>query len=249
MTTARPTPQAATTAEAFDEYADRYDETLDRALAGTGEDRTYFARARVEWLARRVTRRGVRPQSVLDYGCGNGAATPFFVDVLGATRTTGVDVSHKSIDYATRTFGSPRSSFAVLGDTPPATFDLAFCNGVFHHIPPDQRARAVDYVKRALVPGGLWAFWENNPWNPGTRLVMHRLPFDRDAITLSPPDARRLLGAGGFEILETTAMFIFPGVLKALRPLEPLVSRIPAGGQYLVLARKPTEASSPAAAR
>jgi SAM-dependent methyltransferase len=246
MTPARPTPQAS---EAFDEYADHYDETLDRALEATGEDRAYFARARVEWLAKRLAGRGARPQSVLDYGCGNGAATPFFLQALGVTRTAGVDVSPKSIDYAARTFGSPRSAFAVLGETPPGTFDLAFCNGVFHHIPLDQRARAVEYVKRALVPGGLWAFWENNPWNPGTRLVMRRLEFDRDAITLTPPDARRLLGAGGFEILETTAMFIFPGILKALRPLEPLVSRIPAGGQYLVLARKPAGASLPSATR
>ena len=44
-----------------------------------------------------------------------------------------------------------------------------------------RRARSGD----ALRPGGLFAFWENNPWNPGTRLVMSRIPFDRDAITLS----------------------------------------------------------------
>jgi hypothetical protein len=27
-------------------------------------------------------------------------------------------------------------------------------------------AAAVDYVYRSLRPGGLFAFWENNPWNP-----------------------------------------------------------------------------------
>jgi hypothetical protein len=34
---------------------------------------------------------------------------------------------------------------------------------------------------------------ENNPWNPGTRYVMSRIPFDRDAIPLTPSAARHLL--------------------------------------------------------
>jgi len=54
----------------------------------------------------------------------------------------------------------------------------------------------------ALKPGGLFAFWENNPWNPGTRIVMSRIPFDRDAEIISPPAAKRLLRRAGFSILE-----------------------------------------------
>src|SRR4029434_4043103 len=80
---------------------------------------------------------------------------------------------------------------------------LVYCNGVFHHIPPQAREAAVAYVARALRPGGLWAFWENNPWNPGTRYAMHRIPFDRDAIPLTPPEARRLLQAGRVRDLQT----------------------------------------------
>ena len=81
--------------------------------------------------------------------------------------------------------------------------DLAYSNGVFHHIPVGERAGAVTFVRRALRPGGLFALWENNPWNPGTRYVMSRIPFDRDAITLSMLEASRLLRAGGFEVLRT----------------------------------------------
>lgn len=50
----------------------------------------------------------------------------------------------------------------------------------------------VDLVRRSLRPGGVFAFWEINPWNPGTRHVMSRIPFDRDAIMLTPPEARWL---------------------------------------------------------
>ena len=110
---------------------------------------------------------------------------------------------------------------------------------MFHHIPPARRAEAVDYVLRSLRPGGIFAFWENNPWNPGTRYVMNRIPFDRDAVRLSEPQAKRLLRNGGFEILRTDFLFIFPKVLDWFRWIEPHCSSLPVGAQYQVLCRKP----------
>jgi hypothetical protein len=56
---------------------------------------------------------------------------------------------------------------------------------------------------------------------------MSRIPFDRDAVPLSPPQARSLLRDGGFEVLQTSFAFIFPRMLSALRPLEPRVSCLP----------------------
>jgi hypothetical protein len=88
------------------------------------------------------------------------------------------------------------------------------------------------------VPGGMFALWENNPWNPGTRYIMSRVPFDKDAITMTPPETRRLLRNAGFEIVRTDFLFLFPHLLRALRPLERVLAPLPLGGQYLVLARK-----------
>jgi hypothetical protein len=110
---------------------------------------------------------------------------------------------------------------------------------VFHHIPLDQRPAAVDHVFRSLRPGGLFAFWENNPLNVGTRIVMSRCSFDRDAITLRSGQAKRLLRAGGFEVLRTDFLFIFPRALRFMRWVEPHVSRLPIGAQYMVLCRRP----------
>jgi SAM-dependent methyltransferase len=126
---------------------------------------------------------------------------------------------------------------------PRGEIDLAFCNGVFHHIPPAERAAAVAYLRAALRPGGVFALWENNPWNPGTRMVMRRIPFDRDAQTLSAPAARRLLRAGGFEIERTDFLFVFPRALRMLRPLERRLASAPLGAQYVVIARKPVRAA------
>ena len=90
----------------------------------------------------------------------------------------------------------------------------------------------------SLAPCGLFAFWENNPWNPGTRLVMKRIPF-ADAITLSPPEARRLLATGGLEILRTDFLFFFPRALSIFRRLERGLSSLPLGAEYEVLCQKP----------
>jgi len=93
-------------------------------------------------------------------------------------------------------------------------------------------------VRRALAPGGLFSFWENNPWSPGARYVMHRIPFDRDAVMVSARAAATLLREGGFAIERVDFAFFFPRVLAALRPLERRLGGVPLGAQYQILARK-----------
>jgi SAM-dependent methyltransferase len=236
----RPAATAAADAPEFDAYAARYDEALAAGLSITGEDKDYYARGRMRWVAARLRALGSgAPQTVLDFGCGLGNATPLFIDELGACNVVGVDVSEGLLERAREAFASePRAKFATIDAyDAPASADLAFVNGVFHHIPVADRPGALRYVRRTLKPGGLFAFWENNPWNPGTRYIMSRVSFDEHAITITPPEARGLLRAAGFEIVETDFLFIFPRALRALRPLERLLNRLPLGGQYLVLCR------------
>ncbi len=121
---------------------------------------------------------------------------------------------------------------------PDARIDLAFCNGVFHHVDPAMRPSAAKYVSDCLRPGGIFALWENNPWNPGTRYVMSRIPFDKDAITLTASQGRRLLEEAGFRVLSIEYSFIFPHALRWLRSLEAPLSKLPIGGQYQLLAMK-----------
>jgi SAM-dependent methyltransferase len=222
----------------FDAYAENYDEALAQGLSFTGETKDYYAAGRVAWLAKRLAARKHVVRSVMDFGCGTGSGVPFLFDGLGAKVVHGVDVSAASLETARATHTREGASFAMIEERIPPTFDLAFCNGVFHHIPVAERHKAAAYVHDALVPGGMFALWENNPWNIGTRYIMSRVPFDRDAITLTPPQTRRLLRDAGFDIVRTYYLFVFPHALRALRPLEPMLAFLPLGGQYLVLARK-----------
>ena len=211
----------------------------DRGLSATGENKDYFARCRIAWLAGCLAKLGFHSSRVMDYGCGTGSATPYFLELLQPDRIVGVDTSEQSLEVARQSLGGEQAEFLTNGEYyEQGTIDLAFCNGVFHHIPPAERPEAVRYVHDALQPGGWFAFWENNPWNPGTRYVMSKIPFDRDAITLTGGEARRLLEENGFEVVCTDYLFIFPKVLKMFRWLEPYVSRLPLGAQYQVLARK-----------
>ncbi|MBL9151154.1 MAG: methyltransferase domain-containing protein [Verrucomicrobiales bacterium] len=225
----------------FDAFADNYDSELQKGLVLSGEGKDYFAAGRMRWLSSQLAALGEHPRRALDFGCGTGSATPFFFDHLGIETLVGMDPSEKSLEVARDTWTAYPVAFSAhldAADQPP--FDLAFCNGVFHHIPREFRAGALSDIFRNLRPGGLFAFWENNPWNPVTRYAMHRVPFDRDAILIWPHEARRLLRAAGFTILRTDYVFFFPRFAAALRGLEPSLRWLPLGGQYLVLAGKPS---------
>ena len=217
-----------------------YDAALAQALVVSGADNMYFVCGRLAWLAACLRQLGEHPTTMMDYGGSLGSAPPACLEGLGVTSVVGTDMTPRALDVARRADGSERARFLRCDhDQPNASLDLVYSHGVFHHLLPHARVAAVASVARALRPGGLWAFWENNPWHPGTRYVMRRMPFDRDAIPLTPPEARRLLQAGGLEILRTDFLFLFPPRLQWLRGLEARLTRWPLGAQYQVLCRRP----------
>ncbi len=224
----------------FDIYADDYDVALAHGISVSGEKKDYFAQRRIEWLRDCLKFVSAPVTTLMDFGCGTGSSARLYFDILGVENVVGTDQSPKSLEIARREHESERAQFFLFDEYQPCSqFDLVFCNGVFHHIPLKDRVPAIEYILRSLRPGGWFAFWENNPWNPGTRYVMSRIPFDRDAITLTPPEARDLLRVGGFEILRIDFLFIFPRILHWCRCIEPFCSRLPLGAQYQVLCRRP----------
>jgi SAM-dependent methyltransferase len=223
----------------FDEYASSYDVALGRGLAVSGEHKDYFARQRVCWLAERLRDLGLRPRSVLDFGCGTGSAIPFLLEMLAPQAIVGVDDSSASLEVAAGRCTVPGVRFmlrAALDAT--QSFDLVFCNGVFHHVVPSERPVMVAQIHRALRPGGVFALWENNRWSPAARYVMSRIAFDRDAQPMSAAQGRALAEGAGLQLLRTDFLFVFPRFLRRLRWLEPHLARWPLGAQYQVLSRR-----------
>jgi len=223
----------------FDDYAIGYASALARGLSVSGESQDYFARGRVSHVAACLRQLDIHAHSVLDFGCGIGTTTPLLLEYLNVDAVIGTDESASAVVLAKERFGSARARFLSRDEwKPQEDIDLAYCNGVFHHILPEKRLAALQCIHRSLRPNGLFAFWENNPWNPGTRYVMSRIPFDRDAVLLSAPSARNLLQEGGFETIHTSFLFVFPRLLRWGRPLEKWLTKAPLGAQYMVLCRR-----------
>ncbi len=225
----------------FDNLACDYEGSISPWMKLTGEPIDYYAGSRIEKVAAALKKHASWPRRILDFGCGVGLATPHFLAQFGSDcRVTGVDVSPRSLEVARATYPLPNVSFCAIDQTPhDESQDLVFCNGVFHHILPEERGQAVRSVYESLRPGGLFALWENNPWHPIVKYNMSHAAIDQNAVPLTSRMARQLVQTHAFGILETQYWFVFPHFLGFLRPLEAPMSRLPVGAQYLVLSRKP----------
>lgn len=245
---------ASGSSDAFGEFSDkaRYDGALARALSVSGESKEFFARGRIELTRAQLEARGALAANpahragprVLDFGCGIGDSTPLLRDILGAAHVVGVDPSAASIEHG-RKAQAHEANVTLLTSAQlesaehESAFDVAYANGVFHHIPVAERVNAARSVWRALAPGGRMFLWENHAGHPGTRFIMFRCEFDDDAIPVWPHQARSLLERAGFVVEATEYRFLFPRALSFLRPLEKRLLRLPIGAQYVVVARKP----------
>lgn len=222
----------------FDEFASRYEQILERPCALSGESPDFYAEERFHWCRRRLIH-SLPFETALDFGCGTGGSVRYFFDILGCKRVVAVDPSVQSLRVAKQRC----SGFEVQLRTPQefapsADLPFAFCNGVFHHIPPADRLQALTYIWAALSENGILAFWENNPWNPVVVHGMSLNEFDRTAQTLSPIRAVRLLKTAGFRVQRIDYCFFFPHFARMFRRLEPALRWLPLGAQYLVVAQK-----------
>jgi hypothetical protein len=89
-----------------------------------------------------------------------------------------------------------------------------------------------------LRPGGVFCMIEHNPYNPVTRLIVSRTPVDQNAVLLTGREASSLISASGFAADACPYFLYLPQGLGAIRRLESLLFRIPAGGQFALFGRK-----------
>ena len=120
------------------------------------------------------------------------------------------------------------------------TFDFTFAICVLHHVPPSGWSRFVHEMGRVTRPGGVVAIFEHNPWNPLTRLAVHRCEFDDDAVLVSRRRLRHLL-AGPLQPLEERYIAFFPRGGDPYDRIEARLGRVPVGAQYYVAGRRPHE--------
>ena len=223
----------------FDRYSARYDQTVNSAIAFSGLKVDFFTKAKADYLDQIILRhfRGAAPPDVLDVGCGVGNTLSLLVEKY--PRLAGVDVSNACISAARERM--PNVDFAMYdGIHLPhrdGSFDLAFAICVFHHVALDDRGPLVRDIKRVLRPGGLFAIFEHNPFNPVTRHIVKSCEFDADAHLLRSREAESLMRNAGFKDVFSRFILTVPTAGSFLRLLDQAFSRAPFGAQYYTLGR------------
>jgi SAM-dependent methyltransferase len=212
---------------------DDYGRTVESAIAFAHQDHAFFLELKAKWLLDLVRRRLGDPRHVraLDVGCGPGLMHPYLT-VLRAL--DGVDPEEALISAARIAHPAVRYHVADARSLPfeDGEFDLAFAVSVLHHVPGVARESAAREVGRVVRRGGLVVVFEHNPWNPLTRLVVHRCVFDEDAELLSRRATLRLYRRSGLDPVETAYILFTPW--HGFERLERRLSRLPLGAQYVV---------------
>ena len=224
----------------FDKFADEYYAGVAQTTAFSGHDPEYFARYKIEALQRRWRKGGwPPPKTILDFGAGIGASIPYLAEAWPEARLMGLDVSDKSLALARQRYGQVAEFLHYDGsDIPVAdgSMDLIFSACVFHHIDPVEHVGILEGLRRKLAPGGKLAIFEHNPVNPVTQYIVASCVFDENAVLVAAGELARRHRKAGFRRIERQFIGFFPGALKSLRPLEPLLGAVPLGAQYFTLA-------------
>ena len=225
-------------AEGFDAFAGEYVDILEANLSLAGESAAAFTDRRLAYIRRTIP---LLPRRLLDFGCGTGRELPALAEAFPDAEIVGVDVSKEAIRVARRNVDDRRvkvfdtTEFAASEE---ADFDMVYSSGVFHHIPPPERPAALTLVKSTLRRGGVLVVSEHNPWHPGTRYLVRACPFDVGVELIRPRRFARQVTEAGLELVRLDYVSFFPGPLKFASALEPWLRRVPAGGQYVVVARR-----------
>jgi len=219
----------------FDQFADQYEQVLDRTVAVSGEDSAYFAEYKARYLRRVLST--LLSGKALDFGCGVGLLSRFLKTYFPAVQLDGFDVSPDSldkIDDRLKSQGHFTSSAADLAHD----YGLIVVANVMHHIVPGEREALIRDLAGRLAARGILAIFEHNPRNPITRWVVNHCPFDDDAILLRPDEAWGYLSRAKLPVIRRDYIVFMPRFLALLRPLEPWLAWLPMGAQYAILGEK-----------
>lgn len=222
----------------FEQYASSYDELLDDPL------RNRFANGPVhfhwrKWLLinklLKRARLALGAQRWLDVGCGRGEllqlAGSNFAQATGCDPSAGMlssNVSFKAIEQPT----------PVELPFDDRSFDFVTAVCVMHHVHGTDRKLLANEMRRVLSPLGWCCIIEHNPWNPVTRTIVKRCPVDVDAELLTARQTRRLLETSGFvSTYQEYFLYLPERLFRTFGGFERVLSLMPLGGQYAVLAR------------
>jgi SAM-dependent methyltransferase len=223
----------------FDRHQESYRDAVNASIGFSGAEVDFFARLKADDLMETLGRRLGRSAElrVLDVGSGAGLTDAYLVGRVGELH--GADVSKGLLETAEAS--NPQVGYhwfdGVVLPFDDGAFDVSFAICVLHHVEPDGQGSLVREMRRVTRAGGLVTIYEHNPFNPLTRIAVNRCEFDRGVHLLRPGETRRLLRGAGVPPVESRYIAFFPWEAPVLRRIERGLSRLPLGGQYVVVGR------------
>ncbi len=217
----------------FNAYKNIYKESINEELLKYGgADQSFFLQIKSSHLQEIIdSSEKDGPLNVLDFGCGHGLMHPF---ITGNHLITGVDPAAEVIEMAKSI--NPEHSYQNFdGCNLPFEdniFDIAFAVCVFHHIPTQERLKAIEEMVRVTKDGGIIVIYEHNPLNPLTRKVVNDCPLDQNAELLYSRETISLFKSQGLKSYNLEFIIFFPLRAKIFRLIERLLKYIPLGAQY-----------------
>jgi len=222
----------------FDQYAEHYTDLHRASIGASGEDPAFFAAYKAKYMAAWLTDKfRTQSPSILDFGCGVGNTIPHLRKAFPNASLHGTDPSGESIRLAKESHGQEAMFRTIESEYLPhddQSFDVVMAACVFHHISPAERANWMSEIRRVLKPGGHIFVFEHNMLNPLTLKTVRDCPFDEDAILLPRSELVGLVRHAKFAGADCRYIVFFPHSLALLRRLEPMMSWIPFGAQYVV---------------
>lgn len=229
----------------FDEYARNYHRELDHVLRRfVDSSGDYFIQLKCDELQDVAASYGIERSSatILDVGCGIGDFERLLPQDFG--KKIALDLSYEMLRVAKNYVAANRAEY-VHGDAlaiPLAdeTADLVFASCVLHHIPPAGVPAALSEMRRVCKKNGKIVYFEHNPWNPLTQLVVKTTPLDKGAKLISSPQMKQMMESAGMRIVDEKYILFGPkGIDVRLHQLfGRFLHRLPIGGQYFLVAER-----------
>lgn len=178
--------------------------------------------SRVREVARSIGADSIR--DVLEIGCGIGTASAVLADEFG-WNVTGTDYDPEQIESAKNRYPESgglryRREDATKLSFPDDSFDFAFAQTVFHHIP--EWPKAVAELARVVRPGGA-VLWMDFVVPARMRVLLR--PLLRWSGVCVREDVRREFARNGFDLVRerraTPTGITFDELIYRLRKINP----------------------------
>lgn len=184
----------------------------------------FFGGRRTRHAAAVAAAGGVRAgERALDVASGPGTLAFALADRVGpAGEVLGIDAAREMVDYARARTGHRTNCRSEQGvaqslDLPDSAFDVVTCTFAMHHIPEDDRARALAQMWRVLRPGGRILLADMAPVGIHGR-VTRLLSRHMDPAEIDIRRYRNALQEIGFGEIAYRVITPSTGVLTAVKP-------------------------------